>query len=95
VSSVVHLHCLAFGRVQGVNYRARVAEAARRHGVVGAVANRADGTVFIDVQGSVEAVDAFLRDVSGPRGLSHAHVVRRVEEVPVSPDLFRFEILRD
>jgi acylphosphatase len=93
VSSVVHWHCLAFGRVQGVNYRARVAEAARRHGVVGAVANRTDGTVFIDVQGSVEAVEAFLRDVSGPRGRSHAHVVQRVSEVPVSPDLFRFEIL--
>jgi acylphosphatase len=95
VSPLVHWHCLAFGRVQGVNYRARVAEAAQRHGVVGAVSNRADGTVFIDVQGAVEAVEAFLRDVSGPRGVSHARVVRRVAEVPVSPDLLGFEILRN
>jgi acylphosphatase len=95
VSPLVHWHCLARGRVQGVNYRARVAEAARRHGVVGTVANRSDGTVFIDVQGTVEAVEAFLRDVSGPRGASHAHLVQRVAEVTVSPELVAFEILRD
>jgi acylphosphatase len=95
VSPLVHWHCLARGRVQGVNYRARVAEAARRHGVVGTVANRSDGTVFIDVQGTVEAVEAFLRDVSGPRGASHAHLVQRVADVTVSPELVAFEILRD
>jgi acylphosphatase len=78
-----------------VNYRVRVADAAERHGVVGSVANRPDGTVFIDVQGDVEAVEAFLREVSGPRGLSHARVVQRVATVPVSTDLFAFEILRD
>lgn len=30
-------------------------EAARRHGVVGTVSNRPDGTVFIDVQAPVDA----------------------------------------
>jgi acylphosphatase len=95
VSAIVHWHCVARGRVQGVNYRARVAEAAHRHGVVGTVANRPDGTVFIDVQGPVNAVEAFLRDVSGPRGVSHAQAVERIAEVAVSPDLVRFEILRD
>jgi acylphosphatase len=94
VASLVHWHCVARGRVQGVNYRARVAEAAHRHGVVGTVANRPDGTVFIDVQGPVEAVEAFLRDVSGPRGVSHAHAVERVAEVAVSPDLVGCEIPR-
>jgi acylphosphatase len=92
--SVVHWNCVAHGRVQGVNYRARVAEAAHRHGVVGSVANRDDGTVFIDVQGAVEAVEAFLRDVSGPRGASHAHAVERVAEVAISPDLLGFDIAR-
>ena len=94
VVSLVHWHCSAHGRVQGVNYRARVAEATHRHGVAGTVENRPDGTVFIDVQGGGEAVEAFLRDVSGPRGVSHAHIVQRVAEVPVSPDLLGFEILR-
>ena len=95
MSSLVHWHCLARGRVQGVNYRARVAEAAYRHGVAGSVENRPDGTVFIDVQGGLAAVEAFLRDVSGSRGASHAHAVERVAEVAISSDLLGFEILRD
>jgi acylphosphatase len=36
--------------------------------VVGTVANRADGTVFIELQGAVEAMGAFLLDVGGPCG---------------------------
>jgi acylphosphatase len=91
----VHWHCIAHGRVQGVNYRARVAEAAYRHGVVGGVANRSDGTACINVQGDLAAVEAFLRDVSGPRGASHARAVERVAEVAISPNLLGFEILRD
>jgi acylphosphatase len=92
---IVHWYCVARGRVQGVNYRARVAGAAHRHGVVGTVANRPDGTVFIDVQGERAAVEAFVLDVSGPWGASHAHVVERVAEVGVVADLVGFEILRD
>lgn len=88
----MHWHCIASGRVQGVYYRARVARAALRHGVVGSVRNLPDGTVFIDVQGIAAVVEAFLRDVSGPRDLSHAMSVQRVGEVPVSPDLVGFEI---
>lgn len=95
MDQTVHWHCIASGRVQGVYYRARVAEAARHHGVVGSVENRPDGTVFIDVQGASRAVEAFLRDVSGPRGLSHARLVQRVAEVPVSAELVRFEIERE
>jgi len=94
MSAVVHWHCVAVGRVQGVNYRVRVAESARRHGVVGAVENRPDGSVFLDVQGPVDVLEAFLKDVRGPRGMSHAHSVERVAEVPVSPDLYGFEIVR-
>jgi acylphosphatase len=94
VSSEVHWHCVARGRVQGVFYRARVAEAANRHGVAGTVANLPDGTVFIDVQGPAGAVESFLRDVSGPRGASDAHVVQKVADVPVVPHLFGFRIVR-
>lgn len=38
MSPLVHWHCLAHGPLQGVNYRARIAEAAHCHGVVGSVA---------------------------------------------------------
>jgi len=78
-----------------VNYRARVAAAARRLGVVGSVANRPDGTVFIDAQGPREAIEALLREVSGPQGLSHARVVERLAEVRVSLGLSSFEIVRE
>jgi len=94
VSPVVHWQCVATGRVQGVNYRARVLEAALRYQLVGWVANCPDGTVSIDVQGHLEAVESFLSEVSGPRGLSHALSVRRLAELPISSDLFVFEIRR-
>ena len=94
VVGVVHRLCIPPGHVQGVNYRAGAAKAAQPHGVVGTVANRPDGTVFIDVQGSVAAVEAFLRDVSGPRGVSHATAVERVAEVAVSSEPVGFDILR-
>jgi len=95
VTGLVHWHCIARGHVQGVGYRARVVESANRHGVAGSVANREDGIVFIDVQGERAVVEAFLRDVSGPRGASHAHNVERVAEVAVSPKLVGFEVRRD
>lgn len=71
-----------------------MAEAARRLGVVGYVANRADGTVFIDAQGDRLAMEAFLRDVSGPWGFSDANPPQRVREAPVDPGLVAFEIRR-
>jgi acylphosphatase len=91
---LVRWECIARGRVQGVNYRARVAAAAQRHGVHGTVANRPDGTVVIDVQGAAEAVERFLREVSGPRGASDARVVERTAELPVEPGRTGFEIVR-
>ncbi len=91
----MHWQLQAVGRVQGVNYRARVGEAALRHGVAGTVSNRPDGSVLIDAQGSRETLEAFVRDVSGPRGFSHPSSVRRVADLPPSPDLIGFEIVRD
>jgi acylphosphatase len=92
VPDFVHWKCIASGRVQGVNYRSRVAEAAVRYGLSGTVANRADGTVLIEVQGRLEAVESFLRDVSSPRGASHPSSVERIAELPVVPELIGFQI---
>lgn len=95
MADVVHWQCIAFGRVQGVNYRARVFSAARLHGLVGSVRNLSDGTVFIDVQGPRGDVSAFLQDVSGTQGLSDATSVQRVAELPVTSCSIGFDILRD
>jgi acylphosphatase len=93
VAQIAHWHCLAHGHVQGVGYGARVVESARRHGVVGGVVNRVDGSVFIDVQGPLVAVEALPGDVSGPRGASLAHIVERVAGVPVLRELVGFELI--
>ena len=56
------------GRVQGVGYRAWVADQAEMLGLVGWVRNRRDGTVEAVVSGDAATVDEFLaRCRDGPR----------------------------
>lgn len=77
------------GRVQGVGFRAFVADAARDEGVAGWVRNLADGSVEVHAEGEAEAVSRFeLRLWQGP---SHARVddVASADAVPESPDRFR------
>ena len=48
------------GRVQGVFFRAHVADVADARGVTGWAANRDDGTVEIHAEGPDEAVEAVI-----------------------------------
>lgn len=48
------------GRVQGVNFRRATVEQALQLGIVGAVRNLPDGTVYIEAEGDSEAMHAFL-----------------------------------
>jgi acylphosphatase len=79
--------------VQGVNYRTRVAESARRRGIVGTVENRPDGTVLIDAQGPAATIEEFLCDIRGARGLSRADSVERVTDLPIDPKVLSFDIV--
>lgn len=65
---------LVHGRVQGVNYRAWVAERARARGVSGSAANRADGSVAVWLEGEPDAVAAVERALA--EGPPHAAVDR-------------------
>jgi len=58
---------LVSGRVQGVGFRAFVAEAARRHAVCGWVRNLGDGRVEVQAEGEPAAVEALVAAcASGP-----------------------------
>jgi acylphosphatase len=60
------------GRVQGVGFRAFVADEAEIRGLAGWVRNRAEGNVEAVIAGESDRVDAMLEACSrGPRG---AHV---------------------
>jgi acylphosphatase len=54
------IHVVMRGRVQGVGYRAFVADEAWRLSIAGWVRNRRDGTVEALFAGDVDAVDAMI-----------------------------------
>lgn len=69
------------GRVQGVGFRATARSIARTHPVTGWVRNEPDGSVLLEVQGPLEAQDAFLAALRGVMGRS----IHDSNEMPV-PD---------
>jgi acylphosphatase len=52
-------HFIVSGRVQGVGFRAYVADAARAEGLDGWVRNLPDGHVEVQVEGEAEALSRF------------------------------------
>lgn len=86
------------GRVQGVGARPFFYRAAVRHGLSGFVLNDVSG-VTIEVQGTVEAVEAFLREISGPAWRPDRPPLMRIESLhaqplPVVADERAFRILQ-
>jgi acylphosphatase len=76
VTAVKRLEATVHGRVQGVGFRWFVVRRAGQLGLVGWVANEAEGTVRVVVEGQGAAVDALAEDLrSGPPGA----VVDRVD----------------
>ncbi len=65
-------HVIVRGRVQGVWFRGSTVAEASRHGVVGWVRNRRDGSVEAVFEGTAENVKALLAFVR--RGPPHARV---------------------
>jgi acylphosphatase len=73
------------GRVQGVGFRWWTRRQAERLGVGGTVRNLEDGSVFVELAGASERVDALLAALrSGPPGAA-------VEDIAeVSPSIERY-----
>jgi acylphosphatase len=62
--SPVHHETVTFtGRVQGVGFRYAALQIAREFDVSGFVANRTDGRVHLEAEGSAEEVAAFIAAV--------------------------------
>jgi acylphosphatase len=79
------------GRVQGVGYRAWVADEAVARGLAGWVRNRRDGMVEAVFAGDVEAVEAMLAACRiGPRAAVVSKV--RADDYPSRP-LTSFQVL--
>lgn len=72
------IECSVFGRVQLVMYRDFATRKARGLGVVGEVANRADGSVRVVAEGEERALLDFIKELNKGSLLSH------VEEVDVT-----------
>ncbi len=56
---IVARYFVVTGRVQGVGFRMFATDAARREGLAGHIANRADGSVEAVVEGEAEGVARF------------------------------------
>jgi acylphosphatase len=72
------LEVVIHGRVHGVGFRIHAERAARRHGIVGWVANEPDGTVKAVGEGPDGALREWLSDLrAGPLGGSVSAVDER------------------
>ena len=51
---------MVYGRVQGVNYRYSAKNKAQSLGISGFAKNMPDGSVYLEVEGNEDALDAFI-----------------------------------
>lgn len=72
--TLVRLHAVVSGRVQGVNFRYFVTEQAHFLGVQGWVRNRLNGKVEVVAEAPRAQLELLLRDLH--QGPSSAHVTR-------------------
>jgi len=79
---MIRRRVIVHGRVQGVYFRADCASQAHAHGVSGWVSNQPDGTVYAELEGPPEDVDAVIAwcHTGSPRA-----AVTRVDVTPLDP----------
>ncbi len=60
---IVRYFGTAHGRVQGVGFRFFVQQTAMEHGLTGWVKNMPDGTVTMEIQGTTDNIESFLKKI--------------------------------
>lgn len=63
VEGLTNYTCRFRGKVQGVGFRAACIEVAKDFTVAGYVRNEADGSVWLEVEGNIDQVKAFLEEL--------------------------------
>ena len=85
-------HLIITGRVQGVWYRASMAQEAERLGVTGWVRNRNDGSVEAMVAGNLEQVAAIMNWARrGPPAAQVEHVAVEIGSAQAATEFSGFE----
>ena len=88
-----HISISVKGLVQGVFYRASARKTALQLGITGFVRNETDGSVFIQAEGSEEALEKFIAWCK--EGPAHARVASiEINEIPEPGHYQTFEISR-
>jgi len=59
----MHAHLIISGQVQGVGFRYSAQQQATKHGLVGWVMNREDGTVEMKVEGSEDQISEYIIEI--------------------------------
>lgn len=85
---IVRRRVVVEGRVQGVFFRAKAAEEARRRGVGGYIKNLADGRVEAAFEGPREAVEAVVDWCRQGPSLARVEHVETSEEQPLGETRF-------
>lgn len=70
--------------MQGVGFRYSCKELAKGYDLTGSVANLADGSVRVILQGELEEIEEYLQDLSEESALSH-HIKSQMT-TPIEPD---------
>ncbi|MFX1243935.1 MAG: acylphosphatase [Promethearchaeota archaeon] len=85
------IRALVQGHVQGVFFRAYTRDKANELNLAGWVRNNPDGTVECQVQGIEISIDEFIQFLHQGSPSSQVDDVTIIE-IPVNPNLHRFEI---
>lgn len=70
------------GRVQGVGFRHSARTNARYHGITGYVKNEADGSVYIEAEGSRNQLDEFVKWCRKGPGFGHVDDIKIDTSLP-------------
>jgi acylphosphatase len=79
---VKRIRAIVRGDVQGVGFRAATAQEARRARIAGWVRNMRDGSVEVEAEGTVQAVDALIKWLRRGPSLARVTAVEIDDSLP-------------